>query len=61
MARQLSLFEGDARAGAPHQTITAASVIPEVRDLARQLPAGVRLGTSSWHFPGWRNLVWADA
>ena len=61
MVKQLSLFEGDARAGASHQTIAAAAVMPEVRDLARQLPPGVRLGTSSWHFPGWRGLVWADA
>lgn len=63
MTRQLSLFEGDARAGTtrPAATITAAPVPQEVRDLARQLPAGVRLGTSSWHFPGWHDIVWADA
>ena len=61
MARQLSLFEGDARASAPHQAIAAATVTQEVRDLARQLPPGLRLGTSSWHFPGWRDMVWADA
>lgn len=62
MARQLSLFEGDARPGAPHRAITlaAAPVAQEVRDLARQLPPGVRLGTSSWHFPGWKGLVWAE-
>ena len=61
MGRQLSLFECDARAGAPHQAIAAATVTQEVRDLARQLPPGLRLGTSSWHFPGWRDMVWADA
>lgn len=61
MARQLSLFEGDARAGTPRQAIAAATVTQEVRDLARQLPPGLRLGTSSWHFPGWRDMVWADA
>lgn len=61
MVKQLSLFEGDARAAASHQAIAAAPVMPEVRDLARQLPPGVRLGTSSWHFPGWRGMVWADA
>lgn len=61
MTRQLSLFEGDARASAPHQAIAAATVTQEVRDLARQLPPGLRLGTSSWHFPGWRDMVWADA
>lgn len=61
MVKQLSLFEGAARAAASHQAIAAAPIMPEVRDLARQLPPGVRLGTSSWHFPGWRGMVWADA
>ncbi len=28
------------------------------RTLARALPAGLYLGTSSWHFPGWAGLVW---
>ncbi len=60
MAKQLSLFEG-ARPGAPRTAaIVAAEPSPEARDLARQLPPGVRLGTSSWHFPGWRGIVWAD-
>lgn len=63
MARQLSLFEGSAR-GSPARRavpVAAAEVPPEVRDLARQLPRGLRLGASSWHFPGWRGIVWADA
>jgi uncharacterized protein YecE (DUF72 family) len=60
MAKQLSLFEG-ARPGAPRAaTIVAAEPSPEARDLARQLPPVVRLGTSSWHFPGWRGIVWTD-
>jgi len=60
MAKQLSLFEG-ARSGAPRaDAIIAAEPSPEARDLARQLPPGVRLGTSSWHFPGWRGIVWAN-
>lgn len=61
MARQLSLFEGSGSSGTPHAAIAAATVTQEVRDLARQLPHGVRLGTSSWHFPGWRDIIWADA
>ena len=62
MTRQLSLFEGDARSSAARGAvgIAAAPASQEVRDLARQLPPGVRLGTSSWHFPGWRGMVWAD-
>ena len=33
--------------------------LPEpIHALARALPRQVRLGTSSWHFPGWAGLVW---
>lgn len=31
---------------------------PEWAALAARLPPHVRLGTSSWSFPGWRGLVW---
>lgn len=62
MARQLSLFEGETRPGASRRavTFTPAPAAEEVRDLARLLPPGVRLGTSSWHFPGWKDIVWAE-
>ncbi|MGZ3419823.1 MAG: DUF72 domain-containing protein [Polyangiales bacterium] len=30
------------------------------RALARKLPPGVRFGTSSWSFAGWRGVVWPD-
>jgi uncharacterized protein YecE (DUF72 family) len=30
----------------------------ELMELARGLPAALRLGTSSWSFPGWRGLVY---
>lgn len=30
----------------------------EVLELARWLPSGLRLGTSSWSFPGWGPRVW---
>ena len=62
MTRQLSLFEGNSRTGAPHRAveIAAVPVTPEIRDLGRQLPPGVRLGTSSWHFPGWKGILWAQ-
>ena len=49
---QLSLF-GDADAVDP------AAVPEEVRRLGRALPAAIRLGTSSWSFPGWTGLVFA--
>jgi uncharacterized protein YecE (DUF72 family) len=29
-------------------------------DLAAELPARVRLGTSSWSFPGWRGIVYGE-
>lgn len=42
---------------------TAAPLQPaaqaaEVHALAAQLPNGLRLGTSSWTYPGWAGLVW---
>lgn len=62
MSRQMSLFEGETRGGPTHRAveIAAAAITPEIRDLARQLPDRLRLGASSWHFPGWRGIVWAD-
>jgi uncharacterized protein YecE (DUF72 family) len=51
---QLDLFGADS---AP--LVEAASTSPEVIDTARRLPGGIRLGTSSWSFPGWAGLVWA--
>ena len=38
--------------------VAAARVDAEVTTLAAQLPPGVRLGTSSWAFPGWAGLVY---
>jgi len=51
---QLGLF-GDQAAPA----IGAAPVSPSVMEVAARLPAGLRLGTSSWSFPGWDGLVYA--
>jgi len=62
-SRQLSLFDADdepetvARAGR-----AADPVVPtdddEAAALARALPERIRLGTSSWSFPGWTGLVY---
>ncbi|MGD2068700.1 MAG: DUF72 domain-containing protein [Gemmatimonadota bacterium] len=49
---QGDLFTED---GAP---VGAAQPSADVVELARRLPPGVRLGTSSWSFPGWAGLVW---
>ena len=49
---QMSLF-GDA------DGVDPASVTDTVRALATALPERIRLGTSSWSFPGWTGLVYA--
>lgn len=38
--------------------VGAAQVDPAIARAADQLPRRIRLGTSSWNFPGWRGLVW---
>ncbi len=55
MARQFELF-GEAERG-----VRPARVAEEVRALAGALPGTLRLGTSSWSFPGWAGLVWERA
>lgn len=63
--RQLDLFAGDPAHGSTSQApasasgaVTPAPVSEEVWRMARELPAGLRLGTSSWTFPGWAGLVY---
>ena len=51
---QLSLF-------ADADGVDPASVSADVCGLATALPARIRLGTSSWSFPGWTGLVYAAA
>ena len=48
------------RPSRPAGQIAAAPTLPEHTDLAARLPALVRLGTSSWTYPGWQGLVWAE-
>ncbi|MFT3799640.1 MAG: DUF72 domain-containing protein [Burkholderiaceae bacterium] len=38
--------------------VAAAPADPALRALAAALPAELRLGTSSWTYPGWKGLVW---
>ena len=38
--------------------VAAAPFDPALVELAAALPPGLRLGTSSWSYPGWANLVW---
>lgn len=44
----------------PTPPLAAAPVRAEHVELAERLPAGLRLGTMSWAFPGWRGLVYAN-
>lgn len=58
---QLGLFGGaDAagRRGAGAARVGGAAVPAALHDLARRLPSALRLGTSSWSFPGWAGTVW---
>jgi len=54
---QLDLFGAPAESGATH-AVHAADPGEHVRQLGERLPAGIYLGTSSWHFPGWARLVY---
>ena len=57
MKQQADLF-GDLPAAAAEQMQCPADADPEVRRLASLLPGAIRLGTSSWAFPGWRGTVY---
>jgi uncharacterized protein YecE (DUF72 family) len=62
-AAQTGLFEpdGGVAATAPRRSaVAAAEGTTAWRELAARLGPRVHLGTSSWSFPGWRALVWAD-
>lgn len=43
------------------EAVPPAAPSPESAALAARLPHHVRLGTSSWSFPGWRGLVYAES
>lgn len=53
---QFDLF---GRASPEPELVGPATPKPEHAELAERLPAGLRLGTSSWAFPGWAGLVYA--
>jgi len=55
---QRSLFEDDEPA-ASRPAVSPVAVAPEAADLALHLPREIRLGTSSWSFPGWTGIVYA--
>jgi len=59
---QLDLF-GTAPKPTPrnHSEVAPAEVPPVIAELAAKLPRTIRLGTSSWSFPGWAGIVYRDA
>jgi len=64
--RQRTLFDDGPDDAPPPRRGRAAPppVLPAAPDgaleaLAARMPAGIRLGTSSWSFPGWSGLVYA--
>jgi uncharacterized protein YecE (DUF72 family) len=63
--KQTALFDEpeesreDGQRGEPG-SVAPAAVDEEHRALAARLPPEVRLGTSSWSFPGWKGLVYRD-
>lgn len=57
MDTQLGLFPEPQRP--PRRpAVGPTDVSDELRSLARELPREIRLGTSSWSFPGWRSIVY---
>ncbi|MEX8519352.1 MAG: DUF72 domain-containing protein [Leptothrix sp. (in: b-proteobacteria)] len=43
-----------------HRAVTPSIPDGDLMALAQQLSPHIHLGTSSWSFPGWQGLVWAD-
>lgn len=44
----------------PSATVAPCAVADGVAELGAALPEQLRMGTSSWMFPGWRGLVYAE-
>jgi uncharacterized protein YecE (DUF72 family) len=56
---QWSLFGGSGDEPAVDGAVAPAAPDPSLVALGASLPASIRLGTSSWSFPGWKGLVYA--
>ena len=55
-----SQFDFFAVPGEGQDGVVPASAGEDLIELALRLPATLRLGTSSWSFPGWAGLVYAE-
>ncbi len=60
MPHQPPLFPLDVPPPTPPEPQLLEARFQRLRDVASSLPSLVRLGTSSWSFPGWCGLVYAD-
>lgn len=61
---QTSLFDNDTPSNTikkSGQTVEPIAPDPALIELAAHLPGHLRLGTSSWNYPGWAGLVWDGA
>ena len=56
---EMPLPDPPRRANVARQPVAAALHDATIAELASAVPAALRLGTSSWSFPGWEGLVWA--
>lgn len=55
---QHSLFGDSPAPATTSQAVTPCTATAEALQLAAQLPKHLRLGSSSWNYPGWDGLVW---
>ncbi|ALX43553.1 DUF72 domain-containing protein [Burkholderia humptydooensis] len=58
-------FDAPPPAAAPRKRarrrgVAPAAITDDIAAAARALPPHVRLGTSSWYFPGWKGIVYGD-
>ncbi|PRP89886.1 hypothetical protein ENSA5_69920 [Enhygromyxa salina] len=61
MSRQLDLFGAEATPPAGRSKLGLAELSAQIEELGRRLPQHLRMGTSSWSFTGWTDLVWDRA
>lgn len=45
----------------PAAPVDLAAEVRALETVAERLPAGLRMGTSSWTFPGWEGILWDRA
>lgn len=55
-----SLLFGDSPRDRALELVPPAAELGRFSALAARMPAGLRLGTSSWAFPGWRGHLYGD-